>query len=187
MRNINQIRLTKYWLICGLFLLSTGKVVADTSYINMGNYSFEGFVVVTPCQVAPGSKEVPVNFEKIDIKDLYSMGKTKPIDFSIHLIDCSTVLFKTVTVTFNGIENINLPNHLAISNQSVAGGIGIGLLNFNETPIQLNIPSAAQDLVNNDTELKFKAYIEAEPEARSNETITTGVFYSTAYYTLSYQ
>ncbi|NHX33787.1 type 1 fimbrial protein, partial [Escherichia coli] len=66
-------------------------------------------------------------------------------------------------------------------------GIGIGLLNLNETPIELNTPSLAQNLAKNDTEIQFKAYVEAEPEARINETITYGNFYSTAYYTLNYQ
>ncbi|EMX6282625.1 type 1 fimbrial protein [Providencia rettgeri] len=187
MRNNNQIKRNKYLLSIGLYLLISGSVSASVIPSNMGSYSFRGMVVATPCQIAPGSEKVPVDFQQISVKDLYKEGKSKPLIFSIHLMNCNTTIFKSVTVTFNGIENKNLPDHLAISDQSEASGIGIGLLNLNETPIELNTPSLAQNLAKNDTEIQFKAYVEAEPEARINETITYGNFYSTAYYTLNYQ
>lgn len=187
MQNNHYITKIKCLSALCLLLLGSSQAIAGVSHSNMGSYSFEGNVVVTPCQIAPGSEKVPVDFKQVSVKELYSAGKSKPLPFSIHLTNCNTALFKTVTVTFNGIENINLPDHLAISDQSEASGIGIGLLNLNETPIELNIPSLAQDLADNDTEIKFKAYVEAEPDARTNQTITYGHFYSTAYYTLNYQ
>ena len=187
MSNYNQIIRAKYFgAICG-FILGSGHAIASTSHINTGNYSFSGTVVVTPCQIAPGSEEIPVDFEQVSVKELYLNGKSKPLPFSIHLISCNTSVFKAVTVTFNGIENQDLPDHLAINNKSTASGIGIGLLNQNDTSIKLNTPSLAQNLTDNNTEIKFKAYIQAEPEALTNETITYGHFYSTAYYTLNYQ
>ncbi|WP_231906702.1 MULTISPECIES: fimbrial protein [Providencia] len=183
----NQIICAKLLGIAGLFLSGSGPLIADITHTNMGSYSFEGMVVVTPCQISPGSEKVPVNFEQVSVKELYTAGKSKPLPFSINLINCNISVFKAVTVTFNGTENINLPDHLAINAKSEASGIGIGLLNENNTEIKLNQPSLAQDLANNDTEIKFKAYIEVEPEALSNKAITYGNFYSTAYYTLEYQ
>lgn len=187
MQNNNQIKRTKYLLPIGLYLLISGAASASVTPSNMGSYSFRGMVVATPCQIAPGSEKVPVDFKQVSVKELYKEGKSKPLNFSIHLTNCNTSIFKAVTVTFNGIENKNLPDHLAISDQSEATGIGIGLLNLNETPIELNTPSLAKNLANNGTEIQFKAYVEAEPEARINQTITYGHFYSTAYYTLNYQ
>lgn len=146
MRNNNQIKRNKYLLSIGLYLLISGSVSASVIPSNMGSYSFRGMVVATPCQIAPGSEKVPVDFQQISVKDLYKEGKSKPLIFSIHLTNCNTTIFKSVTVTFNGIENKNLPDHLAISDQSEASGIGIGLLNLNETPIELNTPSLAQNL-----------------------------------------
>lgn len=187
MQNNNQILNTIYLSVCCLFLFGSNQAIADITHSNMGSYSFRGNVVVTPCQIAPGSEKVPVDFKQVSVKELYSTGKSKPLLFSIHLTNCNTSVFNAVTVTFNGIENINLPDHLAINDKSEASGIGIGLLNLNETPIELNVPSLVQNLNDNNTELQFKAYVEAEPEARSNQTITYGQFYSTAYYTLNYQ
>lgn len=187
MLNNNQIESIKYLSVSCLCFLYSTQVMADVSHINMGNYSFVGNVVITPCQIAPESEKVSVDFKQISVKDLYSANKSKPIPFSIHLINCSTSVFKAVTVTFNGIENQNLPEHLAINEKSVASGIGIGLLNQDDTPIKLNSPSSVQNLTDDNTEIKFKAYVEAEPDALRDQTITYGTFYSTAYYTLNYQ
>lgn len=170
-----------------LFFFGCEGVMANVSPINTGNYSFRGNVIITPCQIAPGSEKVAVDFKQISVKELYTSSKSKPLPFSIHLVNCSTAVFNAVTVTFDGTENANLPEHLAINIKSEASGIGIGLLNNNDTPIKLSTPSLAQNLTDNNTELKFKAYVEAEPDALNNETITYGNFYSTAYYTLNYQ
>ena len=170
-----------------LLLLGSKPAMADTTHAGVGHYNFRGNVIITPCQIAPGSETVAVDFKQISVKELYSASKSKPLPFSIHLVNCSTAVFNAVTVTFDGTENTNLPEHLAINIKSDASGIGVGLLDYNDTPIKLNTPSLAQNLTDNNTELKFKAYVEAEPDALSNETITYGNFYSTAYYTLSYQ
>lgn len=185
--NHHKIFHIRYLYSIALLLLGSGNAIADINQVNVGEYSFRGNVLATPCQIATNSEKIPVDFGKIAVKELYENGKSKPLPFSIHLTNCSNAISKSLTVTFNGIENQNLPNYLAINDQSIASGIGIGLLNENNTPIQLNSPSIAQALVNNNMEIKFKAFVEAEPQALNNQTLNYGVFYSTAYYTLNYQ
>ncbi|MBO1916420.1 type 1 fimbrial protein [Providencia rettgeri] len=68
MRNNNQIKRTKYLLSIGLYLLVSGPMSASVIPTNMGSYSFRGMVIATPCQIAPGSEKVPVDFQQISVK-----------------------------------------------------------------------------------------------------------------------
>lgn len=154
-----------------------------------GDLSFKGVVMAYPCSIAPESERVPVDFGKISTKTLYINGKTTPVPFTIKLQNCTPNVFNSVTVTFSGIANANLADHLEISATTPgnAGGVGIGLLEADDTPVRLNV--ATRPAVINDTvmRLNFQAFVEAEPDALANGTLATGPFTATANYTLSYQ
>jgi len=154
-----------------------------------GDLSFRGEVVAYPCSIAPDSEQVLVDFGEISTKSLYINGKTLPVPFSIKLQDCNPSLLYTVTVKFSGDENLNLANHLAITPAASGGasGVGIGLLEADDTPVHLNVATTATTISNTIMQLNFKAFLEAEPGALSNGTLTTGPFTATAYYLLSYQ
>ncbi|EMM5417978.1 fimbrial protein [Citrobacter amalonaticus] len=154
-----------------------------------GDLSFTGVVMAYPCSIAPDSERVPVDFGKVSTKSLYINGKTVPVPFTIKLEDCTPSVFNSVTVTFSGIANGNLADRLAISATSPgnAGGVGIGLLEEDDTPVRLNVatrPAAINDTI---LRLNFQAFVEAEPDALANGTLTTGPFTATANYTLNYQ
>lgn len=154
-----------------------------------GDLSFKGVGMAYPCSIAPESERVPVDFGNISTKSLYINGKTVPVPFTIKLQGCTPSVFNSVTVTFSGTANPNLADRLAISATAPgnASGVGIGLLEADDTPVQLN--AATTPVAINDTilRLNFQAFVEAEPDALANGTLTTGPFTATANYTLSYQ
>lgn len=154
-----------------------------------GDLSFTGVVMAYPCSIAPDSERVPVDFGKVSTKSLYINGKTVPVPFTINLEDCTPSVFDSVTVTFSGTANGNLADRLAISATSPgnAGGVGIGLLEEDDTPVRLNVATRPAAISDTTLRLNFQAFVEAEPDALANGTLTTGPFTATANYTLNYQ
>ncbi|WP_054178949.1 fimbrial protein [Trabulsiella odontotermitis] len=154
-----------------------------------GDLSFKGLVIAYPCSIAPESERVPVDFGKISIKSLYGTGRTTPVPFSIKLQDCNPTTFDSVTVTFNGITNTMMADRLAIQPTAPdnASGVGIGLLEADDTPVRLGIATSPTAITDTVMQLNFQAFVEAEPDALANGTIATGPFTATANYTLNYQ
>ncbi|MBK4715095.1 MULTISPECIES: fimbrial protein [Tenebrionibacter/Tenebrionicola group] len=153
-----------------------------------GDVTFTGTVVGLPCLIQAGDEHLTVDFGTIGIRDLYSNKKTAPKQFTIHLVDCTPAISGAVTVTFSGDPNPNLPDHLAVKpNPDNVTGIGIGLQEVDGTEIKLSVPTAAKQINATTLDLTFQAYVEAEPQALANKTLTTGSFTSTANYTLNYQ
>ncbi|HCW3116829.1 fimbrial protein [Citrobacter amalonaticus] len=154
-----------------------------------GDLSFTGVVMAYPCSIAPDSERVPVDFGKVSTNSLYINGKTVPVPFTIKLEDCTPSVFDSVTVTFSGTANGNLADRLAISATSPgnAGGVGIGLLEEDDTPVRLNVATRPAAISDTTLRLNFQAFVEAEPDALANGTLTTGPFTATANYTLNYQ
>ncbi|KNC95733.1 fimbrial protein [Trabulsiella odontotermitis] len=154
-----------------------------------GDLSFKGLVIAYPCSIAPESERVPVDFGEISIKSLYGVGRTTPIPFAIKLQDCNPTTFNSVTVTFNGIANTVMTDRLAIQATAPdnASGVGIGLLEADDTPVRLGIATSPTAITDTVMQLHFQAFVEAEPDALANGTLTTGPFTATANYTLNYQ
>lgn len=150
---------------------------------------FHGTVTSLPCSIAPGSDKILVDFKEVAVNDLYRNKKSSPIPFSIRLIDCTTNVFNSVTVTFSGDESPELANHLAIHALSPGGtaGVGIGLQLQNGSPIELNKASPATRLAVGNMSLGFSAFLAAQPGAQQNREIQYGPFTATASYTLNYQ
>ena len=154
-----------------------------------GDLTFKGVVVAYPCSIAPESERVPVDFGEISIQSLFASGKTTPIPFSIKLVDCSPDVFDSVTVTFDGVQNAQMADRLAIVAKMPgnAGGIGIGLLEADDTPVKLGIATRPTSIGSTTMQLDFQAFVEAEPDAIANGTATTGAFTAATNYTLNYQ
>ncbi|HBC0586021.1 TPA: type 1 fimbrial protein [Enterobacter cloacae] len=175
-------------LTCYLTVFAAAPAWARGELIG-GDVSFKGVVMAYPCSIAPESGRILVDFGEISTKSLYINGKTTPVPFAIKLQDCNPNVFNAVTVTFSGIANANMADRLAINATAPgnAGGVGIGLLEEDDTPVRLNI--ATRPTLINDTllRLSFQAFVEAEPDAVASGTLTTGPFTATAHYTLDYQ
>ncbi|WP_058910656.1 fimbrial protein [Entomohabitans teleogrylli] len=154
-----------------------------------GDITFKGTVVAHGCSIVPTSENIAVDFKTISTKTLYAVGKSTPVAFSIELQDCSTEVFNTVTVTFSGTPNPNMNDRIAITavGPNSASGIGIGLEEADGTAIQLNQPTSVVAISGATMKLDFKAFVEGEPDALSNNTLSTGAFTATANYTLNYQ
>lgn len=175
-------------LACCLTALNTPSAWALGQLIG-GDLSFKGMVMAYPCSIAPDSERVQVDLGKISTKSLYINGKTQPVPFTIKLQNCTPSVFASVTVTFSGTENSNLADRLVISATSPgnAGGVGIGLLEEDDTPVYLNTPTTPTSISDTVLRLNYQAFVEAEPTALANGTIATGPFTATANYTLNYQ
>lgn len=154
-----------------------------------GDINFKGTVVAQGCSIVPSSKNILVDFKEISTDILYQGGRSSPQQFVIELQNCNTKVLNSVTVTFSGLENNNLPGRLAITPLSTgsASGIGIGFEENNGTAILLNKPTTAVVISDSKMQLNFKAFVEGEPDALSNRTLQAGVFRATANYTLNYQ
>ncbi|AMO81599.1 fimbrial protein [Obesumbacterium proteus] len=172
-----------------LATLTFSSAVEAAGELVGGAMTFKGVVVALPCSIAPGSEKVPVDFGEISTKSLYATGKTTPIAFSIVLEDCNPSVFDSVTVTFDGDRNSNMTDRLAIKSVAPSGasGVGIGLEESDGSPIRLNTPTNATAITDTVMQLNFQAFVEGEPQALANGTLTTGAFTATANYTLNYQ
>ncbi|WP_231617122.1 fimbrial protein [Erwinia sorbitola] len=176
-----------------LFFLIIYPVLSGSVWANMNligtDINFHGTVVSLACSIAPGDERVLVDFQKVSTKDLYLNKRSSPIPFSIRLADCTTDVFNSVTVTFGGSKNKELPNHLAIVADSPGGaaGVGIGLQMQNGNSIELNKASPAMLLSTGKMSLNFRAFLQGEPDALKNGAIQYGPFTAVANYTLHYQ
>lgn len=181
--------------LCSLLLFSAVAISADAAnvrapaLISGGEIHFVGKVISLPCRIAPGDERIPVDFKDIALKDLISNGKTKPIPFTIHLLDCNTVVFNSVTVKFSGNESTKLPGRLTIT--AVDGGdmtaVGVGLQTLEGQPIELDKDALVAALSEKSMSLDFSAFVEGDITALKEGKVDLGRFTSTANYTLSYQ
>ncbi|EOZ9390974.1 fimbrial protein [Enterobacter cancerogenus] len=176
----------------GLLLLTTlshaGILRAATELLG-GDVRFHGTVVALPCSIVPGSDNLVVDFKQASVKDLYLNTKTRITPFTIHLDNCSTGVFNTVSVIFSGPEDSKLPDHLVITpgGQGSASGVGIGLEEMDGTEVKLNRPTTPQSIQSSTMDLNYKAYLQGEPDAVNNKTISFGNFTASATFTLNYQ
>ncbi len=180
-------RLLTFTLTPLLFLVAWPGC-ANTELIG-GDIKFTGTVQALPCSIAPGSEKIPVDFGTLSTKSLSGGGKSSPKAFAIHLQDCTSAVWNSVTVTFNGDRAANMNERLAIKPvpPGNASGIGIGLQESDGTEIKLGEPTRAVSISNANLQLDFAAFIEAGPDAVKNGTLSPGAFVATANYTLNYQ
>lgn len=150
------------------------------------NLSFKGVLVAQACTIRPGDELIPVKFSDISTFSLYQNTRTPGEPFYIHLQDCDTQIADSVTATFSGAENAELPGLLALATGSIARGIAIGLETVTDQPLPLNLASPEQALNDGDNVIAFKAYVRGEPKAIANESIRKGLFMANSTFTLAY-
>ena len=83
-----------------------------------------------------------------------------------------TADFKSVSVTFSGTEDGEMPGKLAINNG--ANGAAIALFDHQGADIDLNKATSAVALQNGPNSLNFTAYVQGRPSAIQNQSITEG-------------
>lgn len=172
--------------VCSLTTATSAQAILE---LIGGDVNFKGTVVAQGCSIVPSSKNIAVDFKKIEISTLYDNHQSPPESFVIELQGCNPAVLSSVTVTFSGTENPNMTDRLAITpvSPNSASGIGIGFEESDGTAISLNTPTSAVVISDVTMQLSFKAFVEGEPDALSNKTLQTGAFRATANYTLNYQ
>jgi len=170
--------------IIGFFLLlAAGHVIAAPE----DNMKFSGTLVAEPCVIPAGEENIPLDFGSVIEKYLYANQRSKSQPFTIHLAECDPAVASTVSVTFSGTEDTNLPGFLALDPGSSAAGVAIGLETESGEALPLNQRSAVSELVSGDNFLNWEAYVQGEPDALSGKSITSGEFMATATFSLDYE
>ena len=173
-------------VICGLTLLIGIFTTANAAPNNMRHY---GTLVDEPCVIKPGDETISLEFGNVPDKTFYiGAGRTNSQNFQIHLSECDLSINKKVRVTFSGTENQAMVGQgfLALSAGSQAEGIAIGLENSDGTPLRINQETSNIALNSGDSILRFRAFIQAEPNAIANESIKRGRFSAIATFHLNY-
>ena len=151
---------------------------------------FGGTLVAEPCVVAPGGdgNNVVVDFGTIPDKIFYSTygHRTWLQPFHILLTGCDMTLGQEVKITFSGAEDSEQPGLLAINSSSGVKHLAIGLQTNLDTDLLFNKQTPAYALRENNTQLNFKAYIQASEEGVRNKSVGLGYFDAVATFELEY-
>jgi type 1 fimbria pilin len=161
--------------------------IAPASFAAENNVYMHGALVAEPCVIPPGDGEIALDFGTIVDKYLYSHTRTAGLAFSVHLAECDLSLSQTVRLTFQGVENAELPGLLAVDAGSGAKGIAIGLETPDGKPVALNKPGEKFMLQAGSNVIPLMAYVQGEPGALANRGIERGVFSATATFSLEYE
>ncbi|MDH1321535.1 type 1 fimbrial protein [Enterobacter bugandensis] len=149
------------------------------------NLQFNGTLTTEPCTLDPDSMNINVDFGTVIDKYLYINMRTHSKPFDIRLLGCDTTLGKSVTVTFKGTPDSELPSLLALSSGS-ASGIAIGLEQADGTVLPINQPASASYFMAGNNVLSFRGYVQIKPSAMQNLNVARGNFNAMATFALDY-
>ncbi|EKS6740499.1 fimbrial protein [Enterobacter ludwigii] len=148
---------------------------------------YTGSLVAEPCVIEPGYEDIVLDFGSIIDRYLYLNTRTLSKPFEIRLADCDLSIGKTVSVTFRGAESVELPGLLGVDSSSEAKGIAIGLETTEAKPLAFNKESDKFTLQAGNSRIALKAYVQGEPAALRNKSITRGPFSAVATFRLEYE
>ncbi len=151
------------------------------------NLKFHGALVAEPCVIPAGEENIQLDFGTLIDKYLYLNQRTHGQQFELNLLDCDLSLGASVNISFSGVENPKLPGLLALSAESQASGIAIGMETIEGDLLPLNKSGYKYSLAKGSNRIVFKAYVEGEPDAILNKTIERGPFSTVATFRLEYE
>lgn len=146
-----------------------------------------GTLVAEPCIIPAGEENIKLDLGTVVDKFLYKYTRTASQPFSIHLAECDLSIGTTVRMTFLGTESTALPGLLAPDAGSSARGIAIGIETPEAKVIKVNKASDKFALRSGDNRIPFRAWVQGEPQAVSQQKITLGAFSATATFLLDYE
>lgn len=150
------------------------------------NLRFKGNLVEEACTLRPGDEAITLELWDLTSKYLYINTRSVGKRFKLHLEDCDTTIGNSVTITFGGVENAELPGLLALDGGSGASGIGVGIETLSDKPLPLNTVSDKQALSDGSNAIELKAYVQGEPTAIKDQSIGHGAYTVTSTFTLDY-
>lgn len=137
-----------------------------------------------PCSLRPGDENISVDFGNITVnKSLLRAMRTESKPFQIHLDGCNPHMIKQAWVTFGGQGATEDDRLLALSDDSIAKGIAIGLEEGGEQ-LSLNRSSAPVLVSGGDNVLDFATYVQLLPSGQAN--LAPGPFNAYATFVISY-
>lgn len=145
----------------------------------------KGQLVFEPCTLSQASENISLPFGTIVKNYFYTADRTPPEPFSIELEGCDTTIGKEAFITFRGAESSALPGLLVPDNGTLPG-LAVGIETSEGKLLPLNKTSPAYALSDGTTTLNFQGYVQAEPDAVKDKTLTTGVLSATATFEISY-
>ncbi|MEY0304810.1 fimbrial protein [Providencia manganoxydans] len=159
----------------------SASAIAAPVDAGQGTVTFYGSIIDAACGIAPESTDQTVNLGQVASAQLAGGGTSRPVPFSIELVDCDTETQKTATVTFTGGVNPNLADSLAIQGQ--ASGAGVQIAGLNGVPVKLDGTKGTDvKIQDGDNSLLFSAYLKGD-----STTVVTGEFTALANFTMSYE
>lgn len=169
-------QLTVAMLILGSF--SLGARAEDGASINV-----TGNVIAGTCTVTPDSQSKEVKLGNVSSLQFQRTGDGSPVQaFILRLEKCSTAV-SSVTVTFNGEQDAQNPDLLAIEQTSgAANGIAVAIYDQSRKLVPMNTASASYELKPDQiVPLKFYArYLSTK------DTVTSGNATATTTFVLNY-
>lgn len=159
-------------LICTAF--SAGVMAEDGASI-----SVTGTVSASTCTVSPDSESKEVKLGNVSSRQFQKAGDGSPVQmFTLNLEKCSPTA-DNVTVTFNGEQDAQNPDLLAIeSGEGNASGIAVALYDATRALVPLNTASTSYALQPDQTvALKFYArYLSTKDVVTSGNATATTTF-----------
>lgn len=151
------------------------------------NVHFSGALVSEPCTLPDADTAITLDFEGIVDKFLYANGRTPAKEFTIHLEDCDTSISDSMSITFQGRAEPELPTMLAMDAGSTVQGIAVGLERADGSPVSINKQLDKQSLRDGENLLVFNAYIQATPTSIAAKSIEPGNFVATSTFLITYE
>lgn len=150
-----------------------------------------GNLIDAPCVLeigGAGQTEQTVDFSSVVKNKLYRSGRSDNKVFHIKLLKCDVRGGSLASFTFSGAEDAGLPNHLAVTGVT---GVGIGLASYDidgsQENLPLNKPSPGFKYDGGTNTYNIVAWVEGEPNAIAQKTISSGDFSATLNIQVSYQ
>ncbi|MDK9365421.1 fimbrial protein [Lelliottia wanjuensis] len=160
---------------------------AFSCYAVSDNVHFSGALVAEPCTLTDENANIHLDFGTIIESYLYEYQRTASKPFTIHLTDCDPTVYNSVAFTFQGAEDSEMPELLALDPTSVAKGIALGITTSEGTLLPLNKDGGYYTISPGNNDYSFAAYIQAKPSALVNRQIVVGDFSLTSTFVLNYQ
>ncbi|WP_343553896.1 fimbrial protein [Pantoea sp.] len=170
-----------------IFLSLLFTLVFPLSVLAATDIHFSGALVAEPCVIEAGDEAKDVDLGNIVDKELYFNQRTLTKPLTLTLAHCALDMAKSVTITFSGNESSELPGFLAMNPASNAKGIAIGIETLSGQAVLLNKASPPVSLENGKTVILLRAFLQGEPSAITQRSITPGPYSATATFSLSYQ
>lgn len=173
------------YTLSAVLMCSLAGLAASPASAQDNNVQISGALVSEPCTLDAGTNTLTIALGSVIAKSLYSDSRTAPVPFIVTLTDCDTAIAKAVELTFNGTEDAALPGKLAASGEGGTGiGIGIATAEGVELPVNQSTPAFA--LQDGTTAISLQAWVEAEPNAVTQQSLTPGEFSAVATIDASY-